>query len=400
MSNSIKNRNLAIVLGLGPTGLAIVRSLGRNGVKVKGVGATRFESGFFSRYCKALAVADPRKSEEFLLNLLLSFGEKTEPKPVLFASGDEYLVFLAKYNKELSKFYLFPKLNEEILDYFLNKKKFYELCIEHRIPIPDTFFPKDDNDVKIIARKIKYPCILKPIYTHIWAEKFGLVKVIVANDEAELIDGFSHLGEMKNNVIIQEIVVGGEDQIYFFAACFDSNSMPHSIFTGRKLRQYPPEFGTTTLAESIWEPEIAELSVKFLRSIKFQGICDVEFKKDVRDRQFKMMEINPRAGRWYSLTDRVNANIVYNAYLDLTGSKMDDSKVINKNIKWMLISRDILSAIEYIKNKKMSIKEWLDSLRGEKEEALFVKDDPLPFFTYPLEIIDKISRLFAHKRKT
>ncbi len=396
MINNDGNKNPAVVLGLGPTGLALVRSLGRRGVEVRGVGLTRFETGFFSRYCKPLGVADPRKEEEYLLDLMIKFGKEIKQKAVLFATGDEYLIFLAKHSEELEKFYIFPDLDKEILDNFLNKKKFYELCIKHGLLIPDTYFPKNVNDIKPISKKIRYPCILKPIYTHIWAEEFGLRKAIKVYSEEELIKEFMQLKRMRENIIIQEVVQGDDDQIYFFAAYFDLNSSPHSIFTGRKLRQYPLEFGTTTLAESVLEPQVAELSVNFLRAIKFHGICDVEFKKDPRDDQFKMIEINPRVGRWYSLLDRVNANVVYNAYLDLIGERMEESKIISGNIKWILLSRDILSAFAYIRSGRISIKQWLFSLRGEWEEALFVKDDPLPFFIYPLEGVEKICNFFSH----
>jgi D-aspartate ligase len=147
------NDNAAVVLGMGPTALGLVRALGRKGVKVFGIGLNRFEVALSSRYCQRVGAVDPRFKPEKLLDLLLEFGQKnsTHTKLILYPSGDECVVFIAENYKELSQYYAFSKLNPDILELFLNKWRFYEACIEHGLPAPATFRMKGADDLKQIA---------------------------------------------------------------------------------------------------------------------------------------------------------------------------------------------------------------------------------------------------------
>jgi len=157
------------VLGLCPTGLAVIRALGRKEIAVNGVDKDRWAVGFFSRYCKKLGHFDIDKQSEAaaLLQSLIEYGRKASKKPVLLATSDDFLVFLAKHNETLREFYIFPEITEEVLDNFLNKKRFYQICSRNGVVTPRTFFLEKDR-INSIANEVSYPCIFKPIYTHIW----------------------------------------------------------------------------------------------------------------------------------------------------------------------------------------------------------------------------------------
>ena len=169
------NNSAAVVLGMGPTALGLVRALGRKGVKVFGIGLNRFEVSLSSRYCQKLSAIDPRYEPDKLLDLLLEFGQKnSSSRLVLYPSGDECVVFIAENHKVLNQYYAFSKLNPNILELFLNKWRFYEACIEHGLPAPTTFRIGSADGLKEIAAKMQFPCIMKPIYYHRWAMKEGL----------------------------------------------------------------------------------------------------------------------------------------------------------------------------------------------------------------------------------
>src|SRR5207245_547909 len=74
----------------------------------------------------------------------------------------------------------------------------------------------------------------------------------------------------------------------------DVEGQPLVHFTKRKLRQYPVTFGWGCFHETAWEPEAAELGLRFFQGIGLRGLGNVEFKRDVRDGRLKLIECNPR----------------------------------------------------------------------------------------------------------
>lgn len=379
----------AIVLGMSPTGLAVIRALGSHNIEVWGNDIDWYRSGYFSKYCRVFGRINPLSEETLLLEQLLTFGRKTVTKPVIFPTDDEYLAFLANYREVLQPYFRFSDLDPKLIDQFLNKRSFHELCQHHGIHTPATFTVRDETQLAELSMHISYPAIIKPIYSHLWALKYGFLKVIEVHSKSELQKAYATLGAMKSNVMVQEIIAGGDEQIYIFSGYFNQRSEPLRIFTGRKIRQYPPNYGTTTVAESVWEPRVADLSIRLLQQVHFQGLCDVEFKKDPKDGQFKIIEINPRVGRWHSLTDASGADLTYTAYLDLIGITSRADHTFQEHIKWVFLLRDLVSVLPQILRGHMSLFKWIQSLRGRRVHAIFSWKDPLPALAYLLEMAIK-----------
>ena len=49
-------------------------------------------------------------------------------------------------------------------------------------------------------------------------------------------------------------------------------------------------------------------------------------------------------------------------------------------VKWIYLARDSLSALFYLRERKLTLREWWSSVRGPKAFAVFSWRDPLPFF--------------------
>ena len=381
----------AVILGLCPTGLAAVRELGKFGVKVFGHDKNRFSVGYFSKYCQRLTKIRNNDPLE-ILGELISFAKKQSVNPILIPTSDEYLEFICKYTDELSSYFSFSRLPINQFELFINKSKFYRLCSKLKLPCPRTFEPKGMDNIEAVVKGIHYPAIIKPIYSHIWARKYGTRKVFKIRNQNDLVEKYNQLGDMKDNVIIQEIIPGGDDLIYIFAAYFDENSKPHQIFIGKKIRQFPSDFGTTVLAESVKSEEIQEAALLLMRDINYSGLCDIEFKYDTRDCQYKIIEVNPRMGRWYSLTTASNKRIVLCAYSHLAAFGRlniieDESKT---GVKWLFFYRDIFSSYAMWRKGRLTLREWYQTVRNADLDAVIEKDDFLPTLGYPLELFTKL----------
>jgi hypothetical protein len=67
------------------------------------------------------------------------------------------------------------------------------------------------------------------------------------------------------------------------------------IFTSRKIRQFPPHFGNSSLVQHVHEPKVVELTAQICWQLGLVGYVSIEFKQDARDGAFKIIELTPVA---------------------------------------------------------------------------------------------------------
>ncbi len=378
-------KNIKVIfLGAGPTALAGIREVSREKLDVFAIGLNRFEAGLFSKHCTSLGVCDPFKDSKGLVKLLENFAQKESGKLILIPTGDEFIEFLSQYKEELAYFgYKFSLLNNDLSELFLNKEKFYNLCQQTKTPAPKTWTINQDSSLEKWSQDALYPCFIKPIYYHKWAKVYGLKKGFLVFDKDELLRTYDKVSKNIDELIVQEVIEGADDKIVIYTANFSKNLKPKQIFTGRKKRQYPKGFGTTTAAISEDIKEIKNYAENILSEVGFEGVCDVEFKFDKRDGLYKIIEINPRIGRWYRLVTKSGKKPLTSSILDLAKSEKTLQESEQENGKlWLFPIRDLPSIM-----KTDAIKDYF---KRAKVWCIFELKDPIPFFVYFLEMASKL----------
>ena len=111
----------------------------------------------------------------------------------------------------------------------------------------------------------------------------------------------------------------------------------------------------------------------FLQDIEFNGICEFDLKYDVRDKKFKVFEINPRQARssyyltgcGYNLAKYLVDDLIYNKEHDFVfiSEKVALSFVPDYVVKKYIMSREYKQ--EFFKLKKN--KKFVDPLRYDKD---------------------------------
>jgi predicted ATP-grasp superfamily ATP-dependent carboligase len=372
----------AVVCGLGPTGLAMVRSLGRRGVRVLGVESDPRQWGVSSRYlCDRIAL-NGSHGDAGLLEHLIALGRRLPEQAVLFPATDDYVTFISRHQEELQPFFLFPQPRVPLHE-MVDKRTMNALVERYRLPAPKTHFPDKSDDVRRIAQEMDFPCVIKPIFSLSWRRKemenvVGHHKVIKARSAEELEQQYERLAQGEPRLMIQELVCGEDSRMHEFSAYCNRQSDALGAFVGRKLRLHPPEFGSASLVTSVWEPELVERVAQFLRDIGYCGLCNIEFKRDVRDNQFKFIELNARYGLWDCLGIRCGMDLPWMAYCDLTGQPVAPQRDYRTGVKWLYFEKDIYAFLRCRRSGELTAPQWLISLRGEKQHALFAWDDPAP----------------------
>ena len=297
---------LVIEGGSLPCGLATVRSLGRRRVKVEVAPIIETSLARFSRYCSAfLPCPNPRYSLRDFVEFIAEVSDKYR---IIFCCGDDasYLA-LSRYRNILPQHIasLFPPY--ESVEIAFNKTKTLKLAQKLEIPIPVTFVISDAAELNKVGSLINYPVIAKGQSNCIWKNNklIPRSKTYYISNIEELIavcrKEYHTRGEFP---LIQEYLSGEEVGVFLLL----NRGKIRAIFAHRRVLSYDPAGGASVIRESIDLPkQLCEFSIKLLETLKWHGLAMVEFKKDERDGEFKLMEINGRI--WGSLALAISSGV-------------------------------------------------------------------------------------------
>src|SRR5262249_11947030 len=156
-------------------------------------------------------------------------------------------------------------------------------------------------------------------------------------------------------------------------------SRPLFGVTGKKIRRFPAKTGVTSLGVCVRNDAVETTTANFMKAIGYQGILDIGYRRDSRDGQYKVLDVNPRIGCTFRLFAASNGMDVARAlYLDLTGRAVPPSPAAEGR-KWIVEDFDLFSACRSMSDGELSLAEWARSLQSIDEAACFALDDPAPF---------------------
>jgi predicted ATP-grasp superfamily ATP-dependent carboligase len=374
--------------------MATARALGRLGIPVIGIDSDLRQPGAQSRYAKKIHCKDFAAGGPCLLSCLMEVGRSLDQKGVIFPSGDLNLGVVSDHREILQQWFHIALPPREIVRLCLNKKLFYQFAMEKGFCIPRTFWAVTAENIGGIATEISYPCLIKPFQPNAtWRRTFD-TRLFVADSPSTLLALFERLYRVHQDLIIQEYVPGPDSELHWSAAYLDRNGKPLAVWTGRKLRQYPRRFGSTTLAESRWVPTVARETTAILQAIGYRGLGFVEFKRDHRDDRFKITEVT--GGRtWFphGLVTRSGINLPYIMYRDLLGLEVEIAPSYREGMKWIHEERDLKTVFLYfVPEGELTLWSWIKSYRGKRVYAYAAWDDPRPFLTAMTRVVKAASR--------
>ena len=357
----MNTRARAFVLGMGVNGLGVARGLGEVGIRVTGVEPAGWAPEFYSRYCERLVCPSPEAEPERVLEVLLAEGAKLERPAVMLPTGDAFLRFMSRHRDELRRCFLFalpaPSVSEALVDKWLQ----HEMAVRAGIPCPWTFHADSVPEIARIKDQIEYPVFLKPCVSHLWTPVFR-TKGFRVNDPGDLERRLNEIGPSGLDVIIQAIVPGPNLNHYCVCAYSDDSSRPLGLFTFRKIRQYPTDFGLGTLVESVRAPDAAELGTRLLERVRFCGPATIEFKRDARTGELILIEVNPRLGLKNIQATRCGVNLPLIAYLDLTGQKPAPVTHYRDGVRFLVLGKDFRAFLDYYRRGELGPIEWVRSV--------------------------------------
>jgi predicted ATP-grasp superfamily ATP-dependent carboligase len=359
--------------------VAIARTLGRLGVPVYLVA----QEGVWtpvtsSRYWTDKAPWDFSRPEEDSLAFLLDFGAKLEAehgaRAVLLTTADWVAIFIERHSRLLQERFVFPQPVRPVIHALVNKWDMHLLANEHGVPTPATERPASRADVDAFVETRGFPVVMKPADPFVGPRRSP--KIIHSREQ--LPDALAREEAVAGSlsVVLQEYIPGGVDSVWMCNGYFARQAGDTLTFTGKKLRQTSPT-GVASLAICLPNETVAAQTRRLMDGVGYRGCVGIGWRYDSRDGLYKLLDVNARVSGIFRLFAGTNEmDVVRACYLDLTDQPIPDT-TLQPGRKWML-EDDVVPSLAAIRSGRLSVTDWLRSLRGVRELQWFAADDPRP----------------------
>lgn len=370
-----RHRVPALIVGLDCiTGLQTARLLSARGIPVYGIAA---DPGHFACHSRSVTeVIAGEVSGPQLLTTLDRMASRWDEPPVLLPCTDAGVETLAMAGEVAGYRTALPPA--ATVRRLLSKDGFARHAAAHGLPVPTTIVVRDADDVARAA-ELRYPCVVKPsVKTGAWEQAAG-GKVVVVDSPADWLALHARVTASTPTMIVQEWVPGGDDQLI---SCnwYVARDGTTVTFVARKLRQWPVQRGTSSLGESVHDPEMLELTTSLLASVDYRGLGYLEIKRDPRSGRSVIIE--PNVGRptgRSALAEACGVELLASMYADALGLALPPVRSQRNGVKWVYLRHDLQSAAAAIRSGDLTFRGWWASLQGPRVYAVLAWRDPIPF---------------------
>jgi D-aspartate ligase len=363
-------------------GLGVVRSLGRLGIPVYGIYRERLVPAAVSSYLSGRFIWwGEAEDEDRFLDGMVMIGERLGRPAVLVPTDDLGAILVSEHAGTLSRWFRFPHPPPGLAHLVASKKGLYELCRKLGIPCPQVSYPSSRYDVEEFAARAGFPVVAKAIEPWLLPAGAGLKSTSIVHSPEALHNLYRGLdGHSAGNLMLQEYIPRDCARDWFFHGYCDARSSCLVSFTGVKLRSYPPYAGATSLGRCQDNETLRGHAEQLLYAIGYRGIVDLDYRLDLRDGEYKLLDFNPRIGAQFRVfEDDAGVDVVRALHLDLTGREVRRRPQRDGRV-FVVEQSDLLASLGYHRAGDLGLRSWLSSLRGTRRElAWFARDDLAPF---------------------
>lgn len=366
----------ALIVGGAHVSLAVARSLGRRGIPVWLLANHPLPR--FSRYVQRSFPWPGAQHSNGIASIIDVATRHGLKGWVLLATGDEDMRLIARNHALLASHFRVATANWDTTRWVYDKRLTYQRAATLGIDCPRSFRACDLATVR--QSEIQFPVVLKPARRDA-VNELTRAKAWRADDHDTLLSLYRRAISLVGNdaVIIQEWIPGSGETQFSYAGLWDRGK-PVASLVARRTRQYPIDFGrSSTFVETVEQNEIEILACRFMESLNYTGVVEVEFKYDRRDGRYKLLDVNGRFWTWIALGQLAGVDFSYLAWLQALGR--DTSRACAKaksGVAWMYASRDIPAALAEMARGALTVRDYLAGFRKELVLAGFAADDPLP----------------------
>jgi D-aspartate ligase len=362
--------------------VAIARTLGRLGVPMYLVAQEGIPIPVgASRYWAETHRWDFSKPEHESIRCLLDVGRAIQAnhgaRPLLLTLADWLAILIERHGDELEGQFVFPRAAKPVVRSLANKWEMHLLAREHGVPAPSTIRPGSLTDVEEFLETASFPIVLKPADPYLPHAPEN--KII--DSRRDLMDEVDReMSDGPLNLILQEYIPGDAESVWMCNGYFGSDPARTVVLTGKKLRQVSST-GVASLAVCLPNETVAMQTRSFMHGVGYRGSVGIGYRYDRRDGRYKLLDVNARVSAVFRLFRGSNQmDVVRICYLDLTNQAFPETTV-RSGRKWMR-EDDVVAALTAVRHRRLTLAQWLRSIRGVQELHWFATDDPMPLLAW------------------
>ena len=364
-----------IVLGLGPSGLFLVRQLQKISSNIYGIGRND-DVGLYSKYInkKKRFVAE---SEESLLYVFQQIRSIEGEKPVLYICSDQYLSLLLQAKTNFETYFTLAGSDFSVLRIINDKNRVNLHCLSIGIKIPFVIsFEQAMQDPFL-----EYPVIVK------WKEKrlnertkpVGKVQICASKEDLDALHKkLQSCMISTGDFFVQQYIAGDNHWQYSVGGYYHSGKALAQVVVNQ-MKQYPQGISAQVATVSNeYEDPLRQLTNRLAGSLNFTGFLEVEYKVNPTNNDIYLLDINPRPWGWVSILGSVYSDF----HLALMNKKpyADSPKAIWKsNLRCLLSFRNP-------NNSNISF----DSAGYSRARDIYDPKDKIPSFMLYLMALKKV----------
>jgi len=361
-----------VVASVFQTGLNLMRDIERRGVRVAGVDCVPSDEGFRSRYGKSYLCPDPDRQPAEWVAFMRRLAREIGGKPVLVAAADIFVSALGDHAAELEADYRFSRASVALQAALATKEQQYALAAKAGFPCPRTAYIQSAPGLEAFCREAQFPCLMKPRSHREWeslpeGHRLCGKKLETAGTAAALLELYRSVEALCPHAVVQEIIAGGDDAKYCYLSIYGTDRERLGYCVVRELRAFPIGFGSASVVRPVIDEEIAEMSDRFLRSIGYVGICEIEVKRDARDGKVRLIEVNPRVSGTGDCAIYAGVDLGWLHYLDLIGQPVTPMSATRLDFHHVTLRRDAPAFGQYLNAGLTTWGEWWNAYREPAE---------------------------------
>lgn len=338
-----------------------------------------------SRYiCGHCILPSDQSLKQQALTILLNIGRDLTraigTKIPLYCGNDHDLAFTYDFHEQLSEMYLLLGNGPELGNALLNKDRFHVLGAEYGLPMPRTY---TWTDGAAGVRGAENPVIVKPRQKEKWNQTGGFQELfhvkakVFPNGRAMM--AYPGLESLKDKLFIQEFIPGHDNEIYSFHGLTDNQSELMAWFLGRKIRTFPKLTGESSFIELIHNEDLFRTGLDIVNKLGLRGVFKMDFKRDIRNGRFYLLEINARFNLWLYLGAVNGVNIPRVAYDYVVHGIRCKPGPYETKYKWNHFLLDYRAYRELQVLGELNFAKWARSLLTRHVYEIFSWRDPMPF---------------------
>jgi len=291
--------------------LAIVRSLGRNGLRVE-IGSSKTSPlAALSKYCSCHFIyPNPLVDVPGFRRALLGQLQQRSYSLVIPVT-DLTICPLMGIRDSVEGLARLAMASNEALALALSKSRTYDLASTFGVPIPKTVIVRDVEELHGLQDRLTYPVVIKADRSKIWpsngrGQDISVAYVFTPKELNARVSQLLVLGP----VVLQEHIRGEGVGIGALAEAGETLF----AFQYRRLHEVPLTGGASSyrVSEAV-DPELISYASSLVKGLCWDGVAMIEFKMNREVCKAYLMEINGRF--WGSLPLAVAAGADFPAYL-------------------------------------------------------------------------------------